>query len=61
MPPFLRVNTATFPSNAGIILSLEDSVRAGDTSGLAAAQSAWSYSFVPIDTDVRGSDSDSLL
>ncbi len=32
MPPFLRVNTATFPSNAGIILSLEDSVRAGDTS-----------------------------
>jgi len=34
MPPFLRVNTATFPSNAGIILSLEDSVRAGDTSGL---------------------------
>jgi len=34
MPPFLRVNTATFPSNAGIILSLEDSVRAGDTSAL---------------------------
>ena len=30
------------------------------TNGLAAAQSAWSYNLVPIDTDVRSSGSDSF-